>query len=1019
MYGAPARARMHGVSPSITAVGSPPLPGASPRLARSGGGARDTALVASRVTSTTFVGRANELAELRAGLAEALEGRPGLAFLAGESGLGKTRLLAELERAARADGVRVIGGDCVELGEGELPYAPIVGALRPLARSGHEAFTQLSNPARAALAQILPGLGSPDRRLDDEATAQARLFDGLLELLELLAGDDGLLLTIEDLHWADRSTRAFLVYLAASLCREKVLVVTTYRPDELHRRHPLRPLLAELERDARARRVELRPLTREELSAQLTDILGQAPRADLLDRLFARSEGNPLFAEELLAAGLDGRGALPPTLRDALMLRIERLSPDAQELLRVIAAGRRLDHDLLARASGVDPRVPVREAVAAQLVVADEEGFYSFRHALLREVVVDDLLPGERAALHLALARALEQRAEGLPGAHLAAGIAHHYLESGDQPAALAASVRAAKAAEAVHANGEAAALYSRALQLWDRVADAEALAGIDHVELLRSAAWSTGREHEPGRAESYLRAALAELGDADPGRTADLLELLAREQFNQGRSAAAAETRREALELLPEEPSEMRAILLAGSAKELMLESRHEEAVEAAECAIEVARAAGELVSELRALDAKGVALFGMGRFEEGEQALREVLRRARDADLLHVLSTYVNLADSLTVAGRLDEARAVAEEGFEVAARRGVPRRWLTLLRSELAFEAGEWDIATAALPSPARPAMGTTFINDALRRIELALGRGDHDTARRLLDQADDVAADTREPQWIGPLGALRAELERRAGDLDAAVAAIDNALDRLDFCSQDVARMARVAASGVRVHADAAVRARDLGEDPSLALAMAEGLLARVEACAEGDRPVEAAFLTLARAELARAHGDEDPALWTQATEAWQALGRPYRAAQAQRRRAEALLARGEREAATVAAAEALAAASAIGAAWLASEVEGFALRARLRMDPDEPSPPSAPTATDDGEDPFGLTPRERQVLALLADGRTNREIGAALYMAEKTASVHVSRILSKLDVRSRTEAAAVAHRVGLV
>ena len=141
--------------------------------------------------------------------------------------------------------------------------------------------------------------------------------------------------------------------------------------------------------------------------------------------------------------------------------------------------------------------------------------------------------------------------------------------------------------------------------------------------------------------------------------------------------------------------------------------------------------------------------------------------------------------------------------------------------------------------------------------------------------------------------------------------------------------------------------------------------------------------------------------------------------PYRAAQALRRKAEALLARGEREAAAESAAEALAAAQEIGAAWLESEIEGFALRARLRLEPDESSPAPALTATDAGEDPFGLTPRERQVLSLLADGRTNREIGTALYMAEKTASVHVSRILSKLDVRSRTEAAALAHRVGLV
>jgi DNA-binding CsgD family transcriptional regulator len=217
--------------------------------------------------------------------------------------------------------------------------------------------------------------------------------------------------------------------------------------------------------------------------------------------------------------------------------------------------------------------------------------------------------------------------------------------------------------------------------------------------------------------------------------------------------------------------------------------------------------------------------------------------------------------------------------------------------------------------------------------------------------------------------------------------------------------------------VRVEADAAVRARDLGDDPRSAIANAQMLLARVEACADGDRPVEAAFLASARAELARAEDRDDPGLWASAVAAWEALGRPYRAAQARRRRAEAQLAAGDREAAAATALEALEAANRIGAAWLAAEIEGFALRARLRLEhADADVEPGAPDVEDD---PFGLTPRERQVLALLADGRTNREIGAALYMAEKTASVHVSRILSKLDVRSRTEAAALAHRVGLV
>ena len=824
--------------------------------------------MASRVTSTRFVGRATELEELRSAVAEATSGRPSLAFVAGESGVGKTRLLGELERAARSDGVRVIGGDCVELGESELPYAPIVGALRPLARTGDPAFSALSGGARGALAQILPGLGTSEPA-EDESTAQARLFDALLELFELLAGEDGLLVTIEDLHWADRSTRAFLVYLASSLCRERVLVVTTYRPDELHRRHPLRPLLAELERDARARRVELEPLTRAELAEQLNDILGEAPGEDLLSRLFSRSEGNPLFAEELLAAGTDGRGSLPPTLRDALMLRIERLSADAQETLRVLAAGRRLDHSVLAEASGIDPRAlrdAVREAVAAQLVVADEEGRYAFRHALLREVVVDDLLPGERAELHLALARTLERRAEGMPahgGAHLAAGIAHHYYASGDQPKALVAQRpgRPGRGGRARQRRGRGAVLAGapalgprRRRARADRHGPRQAAArrGLDDRARARACARRVLPARRAGRARRQRPHALGRVARAR-GPPAVQPGPVGRLGGNAPGRAGAAPRR-----------SEQGAGVAAGlEVKELMLESRHQEAVNAAQQAIEVARAAGDEVSELRALDGMGVALFGLARYDEGERTLREALDRMRDGGLVHFLHTHVNLADALCGAGRLREARQIAEEGDAHAAEQGAPRRWLMMLRAELAFEAGDWDAAEAALPSPGRPAMGTTFINDALRRIEIALGRGDHDVARRLLDEADDVAADTREPQWIGPLGSLRAELERRTGDLDAARQAIDDALDRLDFCSQDVGRMARVAATGTRVEADAAVRARDLGEDPSFAIGSAEALIARVEACAEGERPVEAAFLASARAELARAQGRRRP------------------------------------------------------------------------------------------------------------------------------------------------------------
>ena len=471
---------MIAVSPSLASA-------AGDRSPRSGGARRDTAGMASRVTSSTFVGRTTELVELRGALTEAVSGRPSLAFVAGESGVGKTRLLAELERAARADGIRVIGGDCVELGEGELPYAPIVGALRPLARSGHPAFKALSDAARCALAQILPGLG--ETRHDDEATAQARLFDGLLELLELLAGDDGLMVTIEDLHWADRSTRAFLVYLASTLCNERVLVVTTYRPDELHRRHPLRPLLAELERDARARRVELRPLTRSELAEQLNDILGAAAGRGPAVAAVRPHRGQPAVRRGA-ARGRHRRARLAPADAARRADAADRAALRATRRRRCAcwppAAGSTTRSS--PRRSGIDSRAlrdALREAVAAQLVVTDEEARYVFRHALLREVVVDDLLPGRarrdapRAGARARAARRGPARARRrAPRGRDRASL----LASGDQPKALVASVRAAQAAEAVHANGEAAALYSRALQLWDRVANAEELTGCDHV---------------------------------------------------------------------------------------------------------------------------------------------------------------------------------------------------------------------------------------------------------------------------------------------------------------------------------------------------------------------------------------------------------------------------------------------------------------------------------------------------------------------------------------------------------
>jgi DNA-binding CsgD family transcriptional regulator/tetratricopeptide (TPR) repeat protein len=995
--------------------------------------------VATRVTSSRLIGRAAELAELEAALAEADRGRPSMLFMAGESGVGKSRLLAELESRAVERGALVLTGDCVDLGESELPYVPLVAALRPLARSGDPALT---GPVRAAVAPLLPGL-APVAAAEDDADfarrssetppddqratlpTQSRLFEGLLLLLDALGAERSVLLVIEDLHWADRSTRAALAFLARSLVGERTLVIGSYRPDELHRRHPLRPLLADLERAPHARRITLEPLTRAELADQLADILGAPPEGDLLERLWKRSGGNPLYCEELLAAGLDGRGAPPDTLRDALMLRVEGLPEPAQEILRLVAVGQRTDHPLLAVASGLDERTlrdALRETVDSHILVAGDDGRYRFRHALLREVVEDDLLPGERAALHLALARALETRVDEQAGAVLTAAVAHHFAAAGEQPAALEWSVRAAGAAERVYAHGEAQALLERALELWDRVPDAEARAGEDHVSLLWRAGQAASALGHPGRQLALYETALGEIDPAaDPHRASKMLEGVARAQRSLNRPKSSIETLERALELVEGadgKEGEARARLLAGLARGRMLDGRFSDSAETARRALDATIKAGMRWAECHARNTLGFSLAMIGEIEEGAEQLREAIRIARERDDLPDLAdAYVNYSDMLHILGRSDEARAIALEGREmVADRRPIAIMWLDCQLSEFAYDVGDWEASERSLPDAKRWTGVHTRVNINLRKAHLLVGRGDHEAAKALMAELAELSADSSEPQFVGPVATLTAELRRREGDLDAARAAIDRGLDQMEFCTDDAARVSAVAAAGVTVEADAAERARDLGdgEAETAAIRHVDDLLSRVAAAAVRTRPVECALLLGARAEAGRAGGRPDPAAFARAAQAWLDLTRPEPAAIMRWREAEAHIAGGDREAATAAACAAEELAVRLGAGWLRGEIEGLAARARLdiALAHNGAAPTPEPEEEDDG---FGLTSRERQVLALVAEGATNREIGAQLFMAEKTASVHVSRILSKLNVRSRTEAAAVAHR----
>ena len=984
--------------------------------------------VRTRLTSSRFVGRPGELAELELALADAGNGRPTLVLLGGDSGVGKSRLLSEFEQQASGEAL-VLRGEAVEQAEGELPYAPLLGALRPLIRERHPALEQLSRGSRAQLAALLPGLDggdTPSPEFYRDGSGQLRLFEALLELLDLLSEERAVALILEDMHWSDRSTRTFVDFLARSLRQERILLLLSYRTDELFRRHPLRPLLSELERLERARRLELSPFDRGELTEALADILGERPRDELVDRLFVRSEGNPLYTEELLAAGLDGRGAAPQSLRDAFMLRIERLPEDAQRAARAIAVGRRLDEEMIAEVTGIEHdllHAVLRDAVAEQVLLAGEDGALMFRHALLREAVYDDLLPGERSELHLALAAALERQHADASDRQTerAAMIAHHYAMAGAQPEALRASVQAALAARDVHAYGEVAALAERALELWPRVPDAEQLLPLDHVDLLRLAAGGHAIAGDHDRAEVVMRAALAEVDrSADPRRYSAMLARLGRIQWALNRGLQGVETAQQGLALLPEgEDSRERAALMSWLARTRFLRGRFRDALRDGERALQAAVAVADRCTEAEVLNTLGMTRIVLGSVDEGVATLRRAIALAVAEDDIEGASyAYVNLADLLHIAGRTLEALEVAKEGLATIPKRLTQaHEGMLLTISHLAFEAGDWKLARRSLGPPPSQLVGVHLIFRLQREAELALGEGDQELASRRLEEVQPLVAASSEPQWIGVLGALLGELRRRRRDLLGARAAVASALDRIELCTDDVMRIARVSAAGVRVEADIAQRARDFREkkDERDAVARARLHLQRLRAAASEGGVVEKAWLATGNAELARARGRSDPKLWARAAIEWDALSRPLQAAITRWHAAEAHVERGDRAAAAELAGEALKVAHGLGSRWLSGELIALAERGRLELGGEAAHGAPASPSENGHEDPFGLTARERQVLELLAEGATNRQIGAALFMAEKTASVHVSRILSKLGVRSRTQAAAVAHR----
>ena len=979
-------------------------------------------------SSPTFIGRIEELQTLEAAQARAADGEPAVVLVGGEAGVGKTRLVAELVARA-ADGTRVLAGGCVPVGDGALPYAPIVEALRALVGDlGAGAVRELVGPSWPELTRLLPALGAPDRPGPPDQAAQARLFELLLGLFGRLSEQAPLVLVVEDLHWADRSTRDLLAFLVRNLRRERILVVVTYRNDEPGQER-LGPYLAELDRGGPVQRLELPRLDQAQTGAQLVGILGAAPATELVAAVFARSEGNPFFTEELLTAVRAGSGGLPVTLRDLLRGRIQELPERAQHILEVVAvAGRQVPHRLLATVAGLTDRQldsALRAAVASQLLVTrpGPDG-YEVRHALLREVIDADLLPGERARLHAGLAHALSEQPEaaGVSLAVATAELAVHWDAAGEPARALPARVRAGQAAATANAFPEAQRHDERALELWDQVPDPGRVAGLDWVELLTRTADAAGAAGQNQSALALLSTALAQLDPADdPVRAALLHMRRGGHRWEAGDERSCLAELEEAVRILPAAPSAERARVLAYYAQWLMLAGRFRGAARHADQALAVARMVGARAEEGHALDILGYCTDDL----EHLVAARRVAEEVGNAE--GVARAYLNLGPILSRRGRNREALDVYRRGFAAARQLGLERAmgsYLAAALSSTLFELGDWEESDRVVEE-ALERGGLSRFRLHNTKGQLEVGRGDFPTAREQLELAVRLNPSPFEASW--PLTSL-AELAIWEERYDDARRLVDRAIDVLQPLDPEAASpptdLARIPTVGLRLEADRAdlARAARTAAGVQEARRRAEPLLASLRAmaapAADGGDAWAPCYVALGEAEWSRLEGRPDPLPWRQAAERWEQLEVPYAAAYARFRQAEALLAaRAPRPRAEPVLRTAHRTAVALGAAPLRREIEQLAGRGRLDLREQAAAAP-APAAPPPALAPFGLTRREAEVLVLVAAGRTNRQIGQELFITPKTASLHVSRILAKLGVTGRGEAAAVAHRLGL-
>jgi ATP/maltotriose-dependent transcriptional regulator MalT/DNA-binding transcriptional ArsR family regulator len=960
----------------------------------------------ARSISAEFIGRRGELAKLRAAFERSAAGIPQTVLLGGEAGVGKTRLVEEF---ARRGGARLAFGACIEVGGDGVPYAAFTGALRSLAEAGLLAGEGWE---RDELARLLPELGAaPPARIDDQF-ARARLFEAVRTAFVAAAAEQPLLVVLDDLHWADRATRDLFGFLARVLRTGRVLLIGTYRDDELHRGHPLRPLVAELARVREVERIDLCRFNRRESAQHLAALLGGPVPAEMVENVYRRAEGNAFFTEELACSVECGQADdLSWTLQDLLLTRVEQLPEQTRQLLRLICCAYQPTHTaLIARLTEIDEfelADRLRPAFEAQILVGGgADDAFRFRHALMRAALREDLLPGERTRICRHLAEILETEPELVAEDAREVQLAHYWYRANQPDKALAASLRAAMVANARFAFADELAMLEWALELWCAVPhrpDEPA----DEIYWMYRASLAASRAGAPERGLAFAEAGLAAIdAGARPTLAAHLHDQRATHLCDLGRTEYGDWHR--AVELLPAEryPAK-RAFMLSRLSAHLNLAGRIAESLAAATEALGLSERFADQGDRILARSAYASAVFHSGDWERGldlqHAARAQAEAMGRTPALLS--RTEIQISDQLHKVGRYAEAAGVAENALDtVAASNRVHKGLLRNNAAEPLIAVGCWQEAMEQIEDGLDQAL--PGIHDrGLQRLRATI-----QTARGELDAAEQT---------------LRVVLPgHRAGRFEPALQHLIP--DHIALIQLATAR-GRIEQARLSVHAVLGGGVREGYEwwawELLHAAAIAEAelgaggeestvpLLREAAAKLPRHAPIHALYADLFEAELDRAAAD-----WAALADRAADLGAPVylRARLRLRQAAAAAGTPGRRPRAAEAAREARETAVRLGAAALVAEIDELARDARLiSVVPEQEQEHGRPAPAAAGA-PV-LTARETEVLRLVAEGLSNGQIGARLYIATKTVSVHVSNILAKLGVSSRTEAAAVAHR----